>query len=301
MHYVAQYGIRSIDGAEVCSVSRVYISDNWKVLPTFSNAARDTYDAMLESVDFSQAEQLAQEVNAFVAATTKNRIQAIVSEEDFAETSAMLVNATYFEAKWMKPFDASSTHTRSFNKDVATSIQIPMMQTIGEFLYRSDDTYELLLLPYVGEQYSLLILLPRQRCSLRRMIQKIDGYSILQSVERAAKRSLEVIIPKFKLEQKMDLRKALISMGVHSAFDPANADFSGIAEGSHGLFMGKVVQKASIDVDEEGTVAAAATSVALRTCSADVPVYQKFVADHPFLYSVMDSDGNAFFTGTFAG
>lgn len=60
MHYVAQYGIRSIDGAEVCSVSRVYISDNWKVLPTFSNAARDTYDAMLESVDFSQAEQLAQ-------------------------------------------------------------------------------------------------------------------------------------------------------------------------------------------------------------------------------------------------
>ncbi|KAH7712289.1 serpin peptidase inhibitor 20, partial [Aphelenchoides avenae] len=221
------------------------------------------------------------EVNAFVATTTKNRIQAIVSEEDFAVTSAMLVNATYFEAKWMKPFDASSTDMRPFYKDVATSVQIPMMQTVGEF-YRSDDTYELLMLPYVGEQ----------------IMQKIDGYSVLQSVERAAKRSLEVIIPKFKLEQKMDLRKALSSMGVHSAFDPVNADFSGIAEGSHELFVGKVVQKASIDVDEEGTVAAAATSVALKTCGAHMPVYQKFVADHPFLYSIIDSDGNAFFTGT---
>jgi serpin B len=209
----------------------------------------------------------------------------------------VLTNTVYFNAEWQNKFEKEATEDLDFWVTLEQKVKTPMMHQEGYFGYNEDETLQILTMPYRGTNMSMVVILPK----------KIDGISLLESQldSKALKKwtsnfkmnKINVFIPKFKTTQNYDLKDILISLGMSDAFSQI-ADFSGM-EPKRELYISDVVHKAFIDVDEEGTEAAAATAVPMPAGAA--PQTEKppeFRADHPFLFLIQDNEtGSILFIG----
>jgi serpin B len=261
-------------------------------LPEFTEILEDNYGARLSNLDFkADTESARKSINAWVEKQTSDKIKDLLKPGVLTgDTRLVLTNAIYFKGKWAEPFEKAGTKEDTFHLAGGKDVKTPLMNRTGKCWYLETDDYQAVKLPYAGDALAMVIILPK----------KVDGlaaveksFSLQYSGLRGYSREEVVLsLPKFTMTCEFNLAKTLAAMGMKDAFDPGAADFSGM-DGKKGLFISAVVHKAFVDVNEEGTEAAAATGVAIAPALAVIePKPPKvFKADHPFLFLIGSEAG----------
>ena len=267
-------------------------------LPAFLDVARNTYSANLNHVDFhTQAEAARVEINDWVSSKTKGKITNLLQPGMVdPATRLILVNAIYFKGQWTQPFRKANTTNAPFSVTPSQSVQAPLMNLKANFAYADLDSLQLLELPYSGGDLSMIVLLPKKVDGLNALETSITGPTLDGWLAKAHYQRVNVFLPKFKVTAQFSLAKNLAQMGMQDAFTPA-ADFSGM-DGARDLFISGVVHKAFVDVNEEGTEAAAATGAVMVGSAMRPQAVPTFRADHPFVFLIRDShSGSILFLG----
>uniref|UniRef100_A0A8C0G034 Serpin B6 n=1 Tax=Chelonoidis abingdonii TaxID=106734 RepID=A0A8C0G034_CHEAB len=269
--------------------NRLYGEKTFKFLATFIDSCQKFYHAELQQLDFSRAaEDSRKHINAWVEEKTEGKIQNLLAQGVVdSMTRLVLVNAIYFKGNWATQFNKDCTVERQFkiNKEAKYNMS-----------YLTDFQTKILDLPYVDNETSMIILLPDeiQDNSTELTHEKLTEWIHPEMMDYS---EVEVFLPRFKLEQAYDLKPVLESMGMADAFDSDKVDLSGMSA-SNDLVLSEVVHKSFVEVNEEGTEAAAATGVILAGCCLQIP--PQFTADHPFLFFIRhNKTGNILFYGRF--
>lgn len=265
--------------------------------PDFLSAARQHYGAGLEEVDFrGNPEGTRRQINGWVSTKTNDRIPDLLPPGFITPmTRLVLTNAIYFKGNWAEAFDRDGTNERDeFRLASGGTVTAAMMNRTGRYAHFDGGTFQALTLPYRGNELSMVILLPNATDGLPALERGLTADKLQEAVEKAIAREVQVSVPRFKLtlrlEQLIDDLKAL---GMKLAFTEG-ADFSALTRQAK-LFIDAVAHKAFIEVNEEGTEAAAATGVGMRITSIGAPPSRPVVfrADHPFLFVIRDNRSGA--------
>jgi serpin B len=231
------------------------------------------------------------EINGFVAAKTEGKIERILDQlEDNA--AAVLLNAVYFKAAWASTFSKHDTHDEPFNLSASQRVSVPMMHKRAVVPLVARTGYRAVRLPYVIDKIGMVVVLPEAVDGLAAVGARLDATelsALFATLQASEPKALSLALPRFKVSYKADLVPPFRASGMALAFDPARADFSGMTgPAARARFaIGQIVHRAIIEVEEEGTEAAAATAAVMTLTSA--PINQgSFQVDRPFLYYVVD-------------
>ena len=284
---------------ELSVVNGLWLQKDHHFTPAFLDLAQKKYNALVDPVDFMTAyEPIRKQINLWVESQTKQKIKnALPSGRLSADTRLVIVNAIYFKGKWASRFDAKNTKEDSFWITSDKSNDVPMMRQKHVFRYSEQDNLQILELPYFGYDLSMLILLPKERNGLS----EIEGHLICDNLAKWTKAlgvwTVDVRFPKFSTDSRFSLKQTLSAMGMSDAFDASRADFTGMSP-KRPLFIDAVEHAALVEVDEQGTVAAAATSVSFSCATSVPPPSATFHADHPFMFLIRDNHtGTILFLG----
>ena len=270
-------------------------------LQEFLELIETSYNGGLNEVDFIRAAENARKtINAWVGKKTDDKIKNLISQGVLdSMTRLVLTNAIYFKGNWARQFKENRTKDALFTLTDGLKIDVAMMNQKEEFGYMETDTFQALELSYVDDELSMVILLPKKYDALDKFEKTLTPENLTQWLTKIHKREVMVFVPKFKMISQFGLASTLKSMGIKDAFS-SKADFSGI-NGKRNLFISAVIHKAYVEVNEEGTEAAAATGIVMRLTSvgpARIPVFR---ADHPFLFLIRDNlSGSILFIGRVA-
>lgn len=258
-------------------------------LKEYLKSVETNYDGRLSEVDFVNAAETARKtINTWVEKQTKEKIKDLIPTGVLDHmTRLVLTNAIYFKGNWASKFKKDQTKDAPFTLADGSEIQTPMMNQTGKFDYMETETFQGLELPYVKNELSMIILLPKAKDGLDELEKSLTGENLSLWMGKLFSREVVVSIPKFKATSQFGLASTLGSMGMKDAFSD-KADFSGM-DGRKDLFISAVIHKAYVDVNEEGTEAAAATGVAMRLSSLGPSETAVFLADHPFVYLIRDN------------
>ncbi|KAJ4925474.1 hypothetical protein JOQ06_018204 [Pogonophryne albipinna] len=273
--------------------NRLYGEQSYQFVERFLEETKTYYSAELESVDFkASAEAVRVNINSWVEGQTQGKIKDVLAEGVVDNmTTLVLVNAIYFKGKWDKQFKEGSTVDAPFKMNKNDSKSVKMMQEKSTFLITSITEFncQILEMPYKGKDLSMLIFLPNEIEDETTGLEKLEKELTYEKFvewthsDMMSETEVEVRLPRFKMEESCDLKDILISMGMVDAFDVRMSDFSGMSP-ANDLVLSKVVHKAFVEVNEEGTEAAAATAGMLTERALLVPF--TFIADHPFLFFI---------------
>lgn len=249
------------------------------------------FGAGFRDVDYtSDPEAVRQRINDWVAGETNERIEALLPEGALdTRTKLVLVNAIYFLANWKHPFHSGSTQPESFVALDGSEHEVSMMQEDRSWQYAEIDGTQAVELPYVGDEVSMLVILPPAG-SFESYERSFDGETLAELVGALESREGSVQLPRFAYETSVTMKETLRAMGMSDAFDAEEADFGDMAhlDRANGtLSIDQVYHDAYIGVDEEGTEAAAATGVVIEAVSAPMDPFE-FTADRPFLFVIRD-------------
>ncbi|UCE59787.1 MAG: serpin family protein [Phycisphaerales bacterium] len=253
------------------------------------------YGAGFREVDFVRdPEQARQTINKWVAQQTQQIIKELLQKGNLDPQDVLvLTNAIYFKGDWASRFDRKLTREAPFRISNSDQIVVPMMSQSGQFPFASHDHLDVLELPYEGDRLSMVILLPKQVGGLAAVEDSLSVENVRRWLGSLRQQDVRVSLPRLKLDFRVELSKTLEAMGMADAFSGRRADFSGMT-GRRDLFIAMVIHQAYVDVNEEGTEAAAATAVKMKRSSLGVT----FVADHPFLFLIRDKHtGSILFMG----
>jgi serine protease inhibitor len=252
---------------------------------------RAFYSAEISTLDFSSP-QAAATINRWVSDNTKGKISKIIDTID-PQKVMFLINAVYFKGQWQKRFEKTLTKEQPFYLPGGQKKPMPMMAQSGNYLYHRGDKFQAVSLPYGEGGVSLYLFLPDKGSSLDEFLKGLSFQKWEGWINNFNDTPGDVKLPRFKLDYEETLNDSLSAVGMGVAFNPREADFSGIRP-ERDLFISEVKHKAVVEVNEEGTEAAAATSVGVTTTSIRQPRERfSFVADRPFLMAIRDSKTGA--------
>ncbi|XP_076028370.1 leukocyte elastase inhibitor-like isoform X1 [Oratosquilla oratoria] len=276
-----------------------YVHEGYNLLDEFKSVLETNFKSLIKSANFNDPEPVRNEINTYVQEETADKIKELIPKGILnSDTRMVLINAVYFKGLWENQFDPQNTRVQPFWVDEATKVDVDMMNIEKKFRWGfiADLEAQGLELSYKGSRLSMIILLPKKKNGLAEMEKKLDNFNLFDiSKKLTFNDKIKVSIPKFKLEETYeDLEKTLSKMGMTTLFDD-RCDLSGIS-GEKDLVVTKVVHKSFVEVNEEGSEAAAATAVIMSRCM--VLPQDPFIADHPFLFFIMDQrSGLVLFTG----
>ncbi len=257
----------------------------------FLVANQTVFSSTLMPLDFSNVPAAERLVNQWASDQTRGRITGIADGLITPATDLILATAIYFKGAWLDPFDQQLTKPRSFHPAAGAAKRVPMMELSQQFQYRQGSGYQAVRLPYMGGDLAMYVFLPDPGSSPARLGQIMNGDKWRRvTMPGFHEREGTVVLPKFKLEQTLELNSPLQSLGMKTAFRPKAADFSGMFSDAH--FISAVVQKAFVEVGETGTEAAAVTLVLSEAPSAVVmnpPPPFELTVDRPFLFAIVDA------------
>ena len=253
------------------------------------------YGAGLKGVDFrQQPEQARRAINAWVEEATENKIRDVLPRGAVDSlTRLVLTNAIYFKAGWAYGFEQSQTAPANFTTASGDTVQVEMMslKESDGLAYATGDNWQAVELPYVGEKVSMVVIVPDAGV-FDQVEDSLSATSLFALFDDLAPQAVELQLPRFGIESKFSLRAMLGALGMSAAFDPQEADFSGMSTAEQ-LFINDVIHQAFVSVDEEGTEAAAATAVTIGTTSISTPEYVNVTVDRPFIFVIRDRETNA--------
>lgn len=267
------------------------------ILPTFRHRVRDAYAAEIFAAP-SPAE-----ANAWVERETRGRIQNLIPQYP-PNCVAVLLNAIWFKGLWQRPFDPTATGPGRFTRSDGGTIEAPTMRQTGKFAVARNETMEAIALPYEGGDLEMIFLLPPRGQPLSKLEAKLDVAffeKCLSSLREAAPGRVRLSVPRFRMTARAGLVPGFKALGVVQAFSDSQADFGGMTGAAPGLiWIADIVHQAFIEVNEEGSEAAAATGVIMVTRAA-LPREDVFAVDRPALYFIVHRPtGAALFVGRLA-
>jgi serine protease inhibitor len=266
----------------------IWIKKGFPVLESFTKINHDFYDASVMNLEFNQA--AINTINNWVSSNTNGKIPSI-HDSISPEEIMFLINAIYFNGKWQIQFDPSKTTNSEFKLANGQGISVPMMKLKEKFAWSQQNGYKVLKMPYGRGKFNMIILLPDEGSSLESIVPQFDRTkweALLSSLDNSSE--IDVWLPKFEYSWEIELNQALSSLGMGIAFTD-KADFSKINSG-YQLLITKVRHKTYIKVNEEGTEAAAATSVGIGVTSMPANPAE-FHVTRPFLYVITEEDTGA--------
>lgn len=232
-------------------------------------------------------------VNKWVSKNTDGMIDTILNEVPSEDTMMYLINAICFDAKWNDKYDDVQINENGKFTNSKGDIQDVVMLNSTEDTYLCDEQSTGFLKYYLGGKYAFMGILPNEDVSINDYMESLTGDSFINLYRSKISRnsvSVNVTIPEFKYTSEYLLNDTLKDMGISSAFDEFSADFSNMIDSNtYKLYMGKVIQKAYIQVDRNGTKASAITSISMNDATAMLETYQVYL-DRPFIYAIMDTD-----------
>jgi serpin B len=273
-------------------VNAIWGQDGYKFRPEFLDVLAENYGAGLRLLDFVQAaEESRVTINNWVSDQTEDRIKDLIPRGEIDPlTRLVLTNAIYFNAAWRLPFSKDRTADGLFYLLDGSKVTVPMMKQNESWRYAEGQGYQAVELPYDGQQLAMVILLPGAG-QFAAFEGSLNAEQVDAIVRGLAPKQVALTMPKFSYDSSFMLNETLRAMGMAQAFTPGVADFSGM-DGTHELFIGAVMHKAFVSVDEAGTEAAAATAVTMRvTGTVGEPV--KVTVDRPFVFLIRDLETGA--------
>ncbi|PIS38863.1 MAG: proteinase IV [Candidatus Nealsonbacteria bacterium CG08_land_8_20_14_0_20_43_11] len=282
----------------------LWAQNDYKFLDEYLTTLQQYYAGKAANVDFKNStEEVRKTINKWVEDKTNNKIKDLFPQGSLDNmTRLVLTNAIYFKGTWVKQFEKSQTRDEDFRVSSVNTIKVPMMRRTdknAKFNYMETDNLQILEMPYEGEKLSMIVLLPKNDnlSSLENslFLDKINDWK-----NKLWEQRVDVFMPKFTFDTKYFMNETLARMGMPTAFTRDSANFSGM-DGTQNLFIQKVIHQAFVDVNEEGTEAAAATGVSMGITSVGPTQIPVFRADHPFIFVIQDREnGNILFLGRVA-
>ena len=274
---------------ELSIANAIWAQKGYQFLDEFFRIVQQSYQADLKQIDFSSAAESArQAINAWVEQQTNEKIKDLLPPKVLnALTRLVLVNAIYFKGFWDNQFKSRDTREMEFWLLTEVAVKVPMMHQEHQFGYWENDWLQIMEMPYKEESLSLIVLLPKEKTGITDLEQNLKFENMMAWQSRLRKRKVIVFFPKFKIESQFSLAQTLALMGMPDAFDPELADFSAMV-GQKELYISAVIHKAFLEVNEEGSEAAAATGVVVGVTSI-APSPPIFKADHPFVFFIRDN------------
>jgi len=272
--------------------------EKYPFLPGYIGLLKQYYSVSVTPLDYAKASEPARKtINDWVEDKTNHKIVDLIKPGMLDSlTRLVLANAVYFKGSWASQFDPGVTRNHFFHLASGPATTAKFMNREGDYPYSETPDLQALELPYIGGRLSMVVLLPRAADGLAALERELTEAKLQQWTGALLPRKVLVLLPKFKLTREFSLRKTLTAMGMTDAFNPLKADFSGMDGQTNWLYISDVVHKAFVDVNEEGTEAAAATAV-ISVLGVE-PVGLEFDADHPFLFLIRDNHtGSILFIG----
>ncbi|XP_069806251.1 plasma serine protease inhibitor-like [Dendropsophus ebraccatus] len=271
----------------------LFVAKDLVLQQTFQDNAKKFYQSDVISTDFRQSGKATAQINSYVEEKTKGKIKDLLSQLD-VETVLVLINTIFFKGSWKVAFNINNTRKQDFHVDEKTVVKVPMMTRKGEYSMASIPKIgcTVVKIPYKGN-FSAIFIIPNKG-KMQKVEKAFQEGSLRSWIQKLKPKKIKLSIPKFSFSLKLDLIEELTPIGFTNVFS-STADLSGIAEGPR-LEVSQAVHKAVIEVDEEGTVAAAATAIGIVATS--IVIYPEVTANRPFILTIVRDDDNlGLFTG----
>ena len=292
---IAQLG--ASQAVQLSIANALWLQQGFPVTPSFRDTLQTSYGAQAENLDFHSADAPAT-INAWAAKHTNDRIQKIVESID-PSTIVMLTNAVAFKGKWTLPFDPQSTQPHDFTTAAGSVRKLPMMAHAAEYAYAKAGETETIRLPYADRSFAMYVVLPRDADAMQGFLHDLtpDTFAGLLSSLQMGPGTIE--LPRFTIAYDATLNRMLGTLGMGIAFG-SDANFNGIHQAPPPVQISEVRHASFLKVDEEGTEAAAVTSIGMRTMAMRVePAPFHMIVDRPFFLAIRDEhSGQILFTGT---
>ncbi|XP_057554432.1 serpin B3-like isoform X1 [Hippopotamus amphibius kiboko] len=283
------------DAYELKVANRLYGRKEFPFRQEYINNVKKFYLASVESTDFVHAaEESRKMINSWVESQTNEKIKDLFPKGTINHyTILVLVTAIYFKGKWLQEFKKENTVEEKFwlNKDTSKSVQMMKQTSHFNFTALEDLQVKILEIPYKGEELSMVVLLPDEVDGLQKLEDQLTAEKLIEwtSPQNMRGSHVHLHLPRFKVEASYGLNGPLRALGMVAAFSDQEADFSGMSSAG-GLVVSNVVHKSYVEVNEEGTEAAAATGISIGITS--LPHYESFHCDHPFLFFIKHNKTN---------
>lgn len=280
-------------GYELSVANALWGSSSYPWRKEYLSVVADHYGAGLFETDFNQPDAARQRINKWVEDQTREKIKNLLPDGSISpRTRLVLTNAIYFKGKWELEFDKRLTRDEKFLTASGSEKKVPLMHKSAAFAYGELGPWKALELPYIGKDVAMFVLLPKERGGLKKLQSQVSAKLLAEAAANLRNvPQVLVSLPKFKIESEYDLKPILMEMGVKDVFFEETADLTGMHHSAEKLCVTTAVHKAFVDVNEEGTEAAAATGivVGVRSAPAEPAVFR---ADHPFVFALRHKPTN---------
>ena len=277
---------------DLSTVNDLWMRQGLSPNQTYLDTVKRYYGGQVTNLDFASRPELSrQTINNTIANHTKQMISELLPSGSISRSTAtVLTNAVYFKSEWAQPLALRNWEQPFYNLD-GTTTDVNLMYGINHFDYMEDEKVQVVELPYKDDDLSMLIVLPKSKepVAIQKLVANLSTTQINQWTEQLENRKVFLIIPKFKLQESYQMESLLTKMGMPIAFG-SRADFS-LFNDEQSLAVDSIIHKAVVEVDEKGTVAAAATSIVIKPISASYNA--EFTADHPFIFMIKDNKTDA--------
>jgi len=275
--------LHNIENIELHIASKVYIQDGFDLMADFLSICTNIFQSSISRLNFEDDVDAVEKINSWVKKATNNKIFDIISTDDIdKDMRIVLINAIYFKSKWLHMFDKMNTVKRKFHVSKTETNLVPTMFKESKYAYGEIPTWHTAFveIPYLNQDIVMIILLPDRETELQ-VIENNFNWETLADAPRSTDK-IALYLPKFKFEITIDLEDALRKIGLNTIFED-NADFTRLS--NIPLKVSHALQKVFIEVNEEGSEAAAATVVAMRLKRMAISPME-FVVDRPFLFAI---------------
>ena len=279
-------------GLELAIANSLWCDEQARMLPAFLTMAREKYAAEVVLLPFQSSDAVPR-INAWVAEKTRGKIGSII---DALTPSGLLValNAIYFKGLWKTPFEKSLTREERFFTPGNHSIKVPLMRRSGYYPYHEESAFQAVRLPYQGDRVGMYIFLPSKESGLPAFLRTLTSAQWGRWMLTFTQTQGLVGLPRFKFEHCFKLVPILANLGMSDAFNPETARLDGMALPPPPIYIGQAIHRALVEVNEEGTEAAAVTAVTLFFTAERAPKPRVFhmILDRPFFFAIRDDHSN---------
>ncbi|GAA4847265.1 serpin family protein [Algivirga pacifica] len=274
---------------KLLQANSVWYRNSFQVATPFKQAAENFFGASVEGLDFTKSEESKQFINDWVEEKTEGKINNLIREIQDKHVM-FLINALYFKANWSTQFKKEDTYTADFLVESIGQKPVDMMRSADyPIAHTENETIHFIQIPYENGQYNLQILLPKHEEKIHNLVASIDYNKLTELQNSLVEEEVDFHMPKFEITYQKELKGPLQQMGMTKSFTPEEADFNNLFEQQREDYhLTEVFQKVYIKVDEEGTEAAAATSVGVGIESAPMPL----IIDRSFLFFITEKHSN---------
>ena len=288
-----------LDKSTKVSIANAVVANKNKPLqPDFKNVVEKQYQALVTNQDFSSPATLSF-INLWASELTHGMVPQLLDRVN-PDAVTYLLNALYFKGIWYRQFDKKRTQQESFTQADGKKLTVKMMHQKERFFAAENENYQTVVLPYGNGSYEMVVLLPREGKDLSSLLQTMDAKKWKDNLKNTHSSEVDLKLPRFTSAYTRELNDVLKLLGMNTMFERGKADLTKMSKAK--AFVSMVLQKAKIEVDEEGSKAAAVTAVETLDAAAPPSRPIMFHANRPFMYAIVEhSTGTIFFMGTYQG